>query len=207
MNFDELFLELADDLVAAEHRAGADLHRRRAEQEELRRVEAGLDAADAADLRRRGSRARPPSPGAARSGAPPGPSSRRGPSGPRRSASGAASSGRCRDTREDRVDHRDAVGAAAQRGRRPAPSGCRRSASSSPTPGSSRPPSPSRRPPRRCRGSRPSPCPSCARAGRAGTTGSSRSRRRRSPGPRATICCQASLRYSSMIDAIRILFG
>src|SRR5688500_15852350 len=46
----ELFLELADDLVAAEHRARADLHRRRAEQEELRRVEAGLDAADAADL-------------------------------------------------------------------------------------------------------------------------------------------------------------
>ena len=45
----ELFLELADDLVAAEHRAGADLHGRRAEQEELRRVEAGLDAADAAD--------------------------------------------------------------------------------------------------------------------------------------------------------------
>src|SRR4051812_24659425 len=38
----ELFLELADDLVAAQHRARAHLHRARAEQEELRRVAAGL---------------------------------------------------------------------------------------------------------------------------------------------------------------------
>src|SRR5258708_2994612 len=46
----ELFLDLVDHLVALQHRAGADLHRARSEQVELRRVEARLDAPDAADL-------------------------------------------------------------------------------------------------------------------------------------------------------------
>src|ERR1041385_5443313 len=110
----ELVLELADDLVAAQHRAGAHLHRRRAEQHELRRVGAGLDAADAADrhalVRARDlhhlaqrDRAHALAAVAARDA--------------------VALDGRHRaqrlevdaDDAEDRVDHRDAIGARAER--------------------------------------------------------------------------------------------
>src|SRR5262245_41431415 len=111
----QLGLELVDDLVAAQHRAGADLHGRCAEQEELRRVAAGLDAAEAADrdagvgardLHDLAQRDRPHRLARVPAGDAVALDGGHRPQGLEVDA----------DHRQDGVDHRDSVGAAAQRG-------------------------------------------------------------------------------------------